>query len=199
MTRWIIGCAVLTLLMLSAVVRAHGDVWVLDTQISPLNGHTYHLLSPSPWTDAEMLAISLGGHLATINDHEEELWVWNTFAEPSGTHYARNLWIGLSDAGHQGVFTWANGEPFNYSNWAPNQPSGLANISDPTSIEDYVQMGYYGHTVPYSWNDLRGDISEWLVPLQGVAEVIPEPSTFVLLSLGALAVVGYVWRRRRAA
>ena len=34
--------------------------------INPMNGHAYYLLAPSRWTDAENVAVSLGGHLATF-------------------------------------------------------------------------------------------------------------------------------------
>ena len=41
-----------------------------------------------------------------------------------------------------------------------------------------------------SWDSSRLDTD-------GVVSVVPEPSTFVLLGIGALALLGYAWRRRR--
>src|SRR5438874_186435 len=65
--------------------------------VNPANGHTYYRLTQSNWADAESEAVSLGGHLATINDQAENDWVYATFhTEPSG------LWIGLNDAAAEG-------------------------------------------------------------------------------------------------
>ena len=41
---------------------------VLHTETNAANGHTYHLLDVSNWTDAEAAAVALGGHLTTIDD-----------------------------------------------------------------------------------------------------------------------------------
>jgi len=52
---------------------------VIDSQVWPENGHTYHLLELATWSDSEAEAVALGGHLATINDQAEQDWIWNTF------------------------------------------------------------------------------------------------------------------------
>ncbi len=36
------------------------------TEVSPIIGHTYHLLSQSNGTDAEVDAVTLGGHLVAV-------------------------------------------------------------------------------------------------------------------------------------
>lgn len=168
---------------------------VVDTQVNPANGRTYHLLSRSTWTDAEATAVSLGGHLATINDHPEELWVWDTF---SG-YNVRLLWIGLNDIAVEGTFVWTSGEPLTYTNWAPSQPLDH-HFAGP---EDYVQMGYSGND--YRWNDLA-NIDYWQMPVQGVVEIVPDtnpipaPSTLVgLLSMGLVGLVIGLRRRFRKA
>ena len=56
------------------------DIEVLDTAIYPGNNHTYHLLSASSWSDAASVARSLGGFLVTIDDAEEDQWIFDTFA-----------------------------------------------------------------------------------------------------------------------
>ena len=45
---------------------AFGGPTVLDSAVSPINGHVYYLLANSDWADAERSAVALGGHLATI-------------------------------------------------------------------------------------------------------------------------------------
>src|SRR5262245_49176082 len=88
---------------------------------NPMNGHTYIFITTGRWTDAEAMAVSLGGHLATIRNKEEEDWIYNIFG-----YYGRpgrNLWIGLNDAETPGQFVWASGEPVTYTNWGAGEPS----------------------------------------------------------------------------
>ena len=47
--------------------------------INPGPGHTYYLLTQNTWTASEAEAVTLGGHLVTINDSAENDWVLNTF------------------------------------------------------------------------------------------------------------------------
>ena len=68
-----------------------------------------------------------------------------------------SLWIGLSDAGQEGVFTWTSGQTSLFSNWFPNEPNNSGN-------EDFVHMfGPAG-----KWNDT---FSTYFEPTFGVVEV----------------------------
>ena len=91
---------------------------VLQTAVNPANQHTYHLLPAASWTDSQAAAVTLGGHLVTINDQAEHDWVWDTFS--GGT---RNLWIGLTDSDlfgtTEGDWVWVSGAPVTYVNWYP--------------------------------------------------------------------------------
>ncbi len=193
------------LLVLVVISETRGGI--VTTVVSPINGHTYHLLTPSTWTEAEAEARSLGGHLATVRSAEEDEWIWNTFGDPTWQwpDPLRMLWIGLNDAETDGEFHWSSGESVTYTNWARNQPSGY----NGDIKEDYVQMGYIEEGSPlWQWNDLH-DIaytdSEPVQTLQGVVEVtgdgsVPGPSGSVgLASLIAAGLLGYVWRRHRTA
>ena len=85
---------------------------------NPANGHGYYLLSPTDWNAAEALAVTLGGHLATINDAEENAWVLATFGS-----YDETLWIGLNDRAVENAFGWVNGETTGYRNWETGEPN----------------------------------------------------------------------------
>src|SRR5882762_6958184 len=85
------------------------------------NGHWYFLLSPADWPSAEAEAVNLGGHLATINDANENDWVTNAFSNFGGV--ARRLWIGLNDSAQEDVWVWISGEPVPFLNWAPGEPN----------------------------------------------------------------------------
>ncbi|MCP4536481.1 MAG: hypothetical protein GY832_04985, partial [Chloroflexi bacterium] len=88
------------------------------------NGHTYLLASSGQgWTGAETYAQSLGGHLVTIDDVDEQQFIVDTFG--SQQYY---LWIGLSDAAVEGDWsTWVDGTPVSYSNWVTGYPRNSSN------------------------------------------------------------------------
>ena len=104
-------------------------------------GHSYLIVHESmSWAEANRHARSLGGHLVTINDEEEHLFV----AELARSHRFVHLFIGLSDEADEGHFVWANGEPLVYTNWNSGEPNnaGLG--------ENYVNLEQkYG----FRWND----------------------------------------------
>lgn len=143
---------------------------------NPANGHNYLLLDAASWTASEAEAITLGGHLATINDAGEQDWVWSTFGSFGGVD--RNLWIGLNDADAEGTFVWSSGEPVTYTNWGAGEPNGAF------ATEDYSHMQV---SLGGKWNDRRN--SEGTV-VHSVVEVVPEPSTVLLLATGLLLLGG---------
>ncbi|MCK4658712.1 MAG: PEP-CTERM sorting domain-containing protein [Phycisphaerae bacterium] len=140
------------------------------------NDHEYYLVDQGDsgsWTNLEAEAVTLGGHLVTINDAAENEWVRSTFPA-FGPH---NMWIGLNDIAKEGLFEWVSGEPVTYTNWGPGEPGA------PDGISDFVGMTFSDGL----WGD-RGWGS-----VRGVVEVVPEPSTAVLV--GAASIVAL--RRRR--
>jgi hypothetical protein len=154
---------------------------IIDTKVNPANGHTYHLLEPSTWTAAEAEAISLGGHLVTVNDAVEDAWLDGEFGGGS-------LFIGLNDVVEEGTFVWSSGETIVYTNWQPGEPNNAG------GIENFVSKEYCcGHTG--DWND-ASDLPS--AQVHGVVEIanIPEPTS---LTLATLALLGISYRRRRRA
>src|SRR4051812_25615249 len=94
------------------------------------------------WSGAQTLAHDLGGELASIEsaaennllvrmDHNNDLWI--------GGLQSDNL---AEPAGH---WTWADGEPFAFTNWSGGVPDNSG------GNEDFAEMYYYG-----PWNDLPG-------------------------------------------
>lgn len=155
------------------------------------NNHVYYMLDESTWTAAETEAVSLGGHLVTINNSAENTWLISTF-DPLATSAADSFWIGLNDIDAEGTYEWISGEPVTYLNWDAGEPNQLS------GSEDYCNMynHFYGTgTDTGFWNDNLD--AAYGVLAFGLVEVIPEPSpmTAVLVAsiLSALA-----WRRVRA-
>ncbi len=72
------------------------------------NGHVYYLLTTNSWADSEAEAVSLGGHLVTINDAAEDGFVYTNFSSFAGTN--RFLWIGLEQfMDVRGTYQWVSG------------------------------------------------------------------------------------------
>ncbi|MBD2516057.1 hypothetical protein H6G93_13755 [Nostoc sp. FACHB-973] len=101
-------------------------------------GNSIYLLSaPGTWNAAQVEAQSFGGNLVTINDVKEQTFLAGLFAN-------QNPWIGLSDAGKEGTFTWI-GEQGAYQNWTPGLPTT-------DQVRDFVYLGSSGwnHDVQYA-------------------------------------------------
>jgi hypothetical protein len=159
---------------------------------NPANGHSYYLLNPTTWTASEAEAVTLGGHLVTVNDQAENDFLFTTFSPlvPQSPH---DLWIGLTDAAVEGTFTWTSGEPVTYTHFGPGEPN-----NDPAhGGEDYVSyvMHAYSFVAERDWNDLNGTGEGERIP-HGVVEVVPEPG-----ALSAIVFTGcaFLTRRRRPA
>ncbi len=140
------------------------DVLILDTAVNPANNHTYHLLSESSWDVAAEVARGLDGFLVTIDDAEENQWIFDTFA--AWNNQTHHLWTGLSDVDNDGEYRWHNGAPFYYRNWGADQPSS-------SDDEGYVHIAgtNMGNIMPGTWNDLEMDPQYF--PVYGVVEIGP--------------------------
>lgn len=175
------GCA---LVLIFASASAAQTVVPGSFQINPANNHGYYLLTQSSWEAAEAAAVQLGGHLVTINNANEDNWVYQTYGSFGGV--PRSLWIGLNDAAAEGVYVWTSGESTTYTHWAFGEPNNLNN-------EDYIHIFEPGEPLHRSsyWNDNvvtgLGGGAATLQP-HGVVEVVPEPSTMALLLLLCLLI-----------
>jgi len=170
--------------MIPRIKVTHPKIHILAGPISnPANGHLYYLLSPSSWTEAEAFAKrNLHSDLVTINDAEENQWVYDTFfpMTPVGSADPQ-LWIGLNDAAVEGEMVWASGAPVNFTFWYPGEPSNTPN-TDPTG-EDYTALRSPIDAPPLSsWNDLPNDGGGDKGFVYGVVEVVSHPHHGLIVS-----------------
>lgn len=151
------------LLLLISCPTLHAAGTLAGPITNAANNHIYYLLEANTWTNAELAAIALGGHLATINDATEDAWVYSTFSSSGGT--PRTMWIGLNDAQAEGTFVWASGEPVGYTRWGPGEPNNIGN-------EDFVCYFPPDYQFRETWNDLG-----WSAECNGVVEIVPLNTT----------------------
>jgi len=158
---------------------------VLGPVFNPATGHNYYLLNTENWTSSEAEAITLGGHLVTVNDAAENTWLLSTFSNYGGI--TRALWTGLNDAAQEGNFVWSDGETATYRNWEAGQPD---NGDGAYPNEDWVMIWPSpGPRDPGTWNDYLDsnlfpyDFPDGSVKVWGVVEV-PEPASLGLLAAG---------------
>ncbi len=86
----------------------------------PFQGHRYSLqLAGLAFDAAEANCEANGGYLATIGSSQEDMFIWKMGGRV-------DAWIGFDDAADGETWTWVDGEPVNYTNWAPGSPSNLS-------------------------------------------------------------------------
>ncbi|MBK8974391.1 MAG: hypothetical protein IPM29_00545 [Planctomycetes bacterium] len=92
----------------------------------PSNGHIYTSTPTSSWEEAELTAVQLGGHLATVRSQAEQDRLTQRFGQ--------RKWIGLNDAAVEGSWRWSSGEPVAFTAWRAGDPDNDRN-------EDYAYIG----------------------------------------------------------
>jgi hypothetical protein len=140
---------------MTILVGSTGDVAISETPLGkePLirANSLYAILNQDTWLTAESNAVSLGGHLMTINDLDEYHWgrenIWQNVEIPL-THY----FVGLNDARSEGVYEWSSGET---SQWE--------NITDLIFRQGFIAQQQFAQSSDYflvSSNDL-GFTGNW--------------------------------------
>ncbi|HEY2574539.1 MAG TPA: protein kinase [Verrucomicrobiaceae bacterium] len=85
-------------------------------------GHRYKFL-PGPFDkeDDSSRAAAVRGHLVTINSAEEQKWIEQTFGNLISIN-SRGQCRADGFVTKEGIWSWRNREPWNYTNWAPGFP-----------------------------------------------------------------------------
>ena len=72
------------------------------------------------WSPAEEFCNDRGGHLAAVTTHETTVFLLKLTKTKTTSE---KFWIGGTDKATEGTWTWTDGSPMNYTNWAAGKPS----------------------------------------------------------------------------
>ena len=118
------------------------------------NGHSYKIIDKSlTWNAAKAYCESLGGHLVTITDFNEQVIIDTMLKNYSGGYFG--FWLGAEKI--SGAWKWVSGEIFNYTNFAPGEPNNSGNYlqiygQPPIEYAQYYTPGYWDDTTPDGTN-----------------------------------------------
>lgn len=173
------------------------------------NGSQYTLVRasrPISWFEARDYAATRGG-LAVVASASENSYIISNLLTDSGDGQGLGLpWLGGSRLVEQlaSQFSWLNGEPFAFSDWLPGQP----NV--PIASSAGIAYGQSSSTGPVGWVDedaFNGQVRDLLIevnpcinPGRIVSQTIDTGIIYgsgseVLLTVNAINVRGYQWRR----
>lgn len=174
--RFVQLCLALFVVMCAPVV---GFAGVIAMAVNSSNGHTYYLLESASWTVSEAEAVSLGGHLVTINDQAENDWVEGAFKI-----YGDEFWTGYTDSEFEKVWKWVDGNPAAFINWGGVEPNdGCAFGPEDYAIFMTNGVGLSASIQDREWADIPDDAScgqitpiRGIVEFEGIVSALPYPS-----------------------
>ena len=147
--------------------------------------------------------------LASITSAEENAFVYG-LASSNPIYWTQigegnfGPWLGGYQYDHNaepaGDWAWLSGEPWGYTNWAPNEPNNGGGLEDYLGLF-HLEPGGTSLHMGDTWNDYLNepllDNGSPYPMVSYVVEIVPEPSTLILLGIGAISLLAYAWRRRR--
>ena len=136
---------------LSLNVILSGGGWQADANdLVCGNGHVYrYIMEPMTYAEAEAYCESLGGHLLSINDDDEQSIIYSWCLDlicGMNTHPIRiGIWLGLT--AQTGFKQWEDGTQVEYTKWTDSMFGGdvyLSSIIDGRQIDTKWDRGRYG-------------------------------------------------------
>ena len=129
--------------------QIEGAEFIINTNnpvyTNPTTGNRYFLTTPDTWLGAQEQAQALGGNLVTVDNADENQWLFDTLGNGP-------KWIGLNDSpiygNTEGNHQWMNGEA-TYTNWWPTEPNNASSVTP--EGEDFSETNF---GTPGLWNDM---------------------------------------------
>ncbi|XP_065368715.1 perlucin-like [Calliphora vicina] len=111
------------------------------------------IFTPVNWYTAVELCNSQNQVIATITSSDESSRIYDTLYMNRLVNTGSNFWLGATDLGHHGRWTWFNtGRPLFYTNWGPGEPNNGYNR------EHCLQLLSNGQ-----WNDYDCDSQQLVI------------------------------------
>jgi len=114
-----------------------GEPGIAEIPFIQRGDSAYVIVQGPTWEEAEANAVKLGGHLVTINDEAENMWLTSQFKDILAVpdkNWGGNrsgVWIGLNDKEIDGLPRWASGEQTSYTKFGLyDQESGASGRKD---------------------------------------------------------------------
>lgn len=147
----------LTVALLISLLSCYGFCFLLQDNVGCPDGWTkfnehcyfYNILR-KPWNQAQSTCENFGGHLASIQDIEEDQFIAmfiNNSRSIANDWSVNYTWIGATDQYKEGTWVWVTGQPIgadSYSNWRGGGPSNGHHGSHDEDCLDWSGGG---------WND----------------------------------------------
>lgn len=108
------------------------------------NEHSYYIYDSiyETWEEAEMYCESLGGHLAVINDENENIALYNYMKDKN----FENCYFGYCRSyDNENEWVWVCGLESDFTNWSDGEPN------NERGVEKYAE--FYWKSPAYEWND----------------------------------------------
>ncbi|NOH03274.1 MAG: hypothetical protein HND47_15600 [Chloroflexi bacterium] len=114
---------------------------------NPDNSHWYLVLPQMDWDNAENYCASRKGHLVTIEDEEENMFVYNL---------APYALLGATDRDKEGHWVWVAGQEMSYTNWCQGEPNncGSREVYGYCISENYLNFHNDPRCLSGQWNDV---------------------------------------------
>ncbi|XP_045156976.1 ladderlectin-like isoform X2 [Mercenaria mercenaria] len=114
------------------------DTWI------PYKGSCYiFVATKNTFSRSELHCLSLGANLVHIENELENEFIRSQLRTLKETTY----WIGLTDAGTEGIFNWVDdNSTASFTGWEKAQPDNSEGKEDCVHIR---------HTYSYNWNDAQ--------------------------------------------
>ncbi|XP_063422181.1 macrophage mannose receptor 1-like [Mytilus trossulus] len=72
------------------------------------------------WQDARQVCQKMGGDLASVHDRAEQVYIQTQLS----SSFSMWMWLGGTDRSKEGGWSWSDGTPFQFLNWAGGEPNG---------------------------------------------------------------------------
>lgn len=179
--RYLLASTTVLLALMARIASAAPVTW-------STNGHQYEYIAATSisWTDASAAAqaIGTGWNLASITSQAEEDFVVSLITGSIQTN--NEVWLGGTDEGIEGTWTWTDGELFLYSDWWAGEPNDFG------AGEDYLALKYDN---AWHWNDAANSAEDFIIGYIVESTPVPVPPALWLLSSSILGLLGMMRRK----